>query len=169
MGRRDERFLALLQGEQGKLLRIAKAITGQEADAWDMVQEATLTAFDRFDELRGGDRVFAPWIRRILINRARNLLKSRSRLLPLEPMGTEVDPTPGPDMQLDQTLLWDEVMCLEMHHRHVLVLRFLVDLTVEEIAHALDVPVGTVKSRIHRALAVLRKRLTIEERGVVHP
>lgn len=157
----DERFLTLLRHEQGKLLRIARALTGQEADAWDMVQEATLAAYDRFDDLRGGEAAFGPWIRRILVNRTRNMLKSRSRMVPLEAPGEqELDPGPGPEQQFHNQALWDEVMRLEEHHRQVLVLRFLVDLPVEEIADVLDLPGGTVKSRLHRALGALRRRLS---------
>ncbi|HLN60314.1 MAG TPA: RNA polymerase sigma factor [Symbiobacteriaceae bacterium] len=158
----DDRFLTLLRTEQGKLLRIARALTGQEADAWDMVQETTLVAYDRFAELRGGDEAFGPWIRTILVNRTRNLLKARSRTIALEAptqLELEADPVPGPEQQLNHRLLWDEVMLLEEHHRQVLVLRYLVDMPVEAIAELLDVPAGTIKSRIHRALGALRKRL----------
>jgi RNA polymerase sigma factor (sigma-70 family) len=159
----DERFLALLRLEQGKLFRIARALTGQEADAWDMLQETTLAAYDRFAELRGGDAAFGPWIRSILVNRTRNLLRARSRTVPLDaPAEGEADPAPGPEQQLHQQALWDEVMLLDEHHRQVLVLRYLVDMPVEAIAGLLDVPAGTVKSRIHRALGALRKRLTAD-------
>lgn len=160
MRNHDDTFLTLLRQEEGKLFRIARGITGQEADAWDLVQEATLAAYDQFHRLRGGPAAFGPWIRRILVNRARNLLKARSRMVPLEAVAAgDPDPAPGPEEQLSHALLWGEVMALEEHQRQVLVLRFLVDMTVEEISRVLDVPEGTVKSRIHRALGALRKRL----------
>lgn len=163
----DEQFLSLLRQEQGKLMRIAKAITGQESDAWDMVQEATLTAYDRFGELRGGPESFGPWIRSILVNRSRNLLRKRSQTVPLEAVGSqaESDPGPGPEERLSQALLWDEVMALEEHHKQVLVLRFLVDMQVDDIAALLGLPSGTVKSRLHRALSALRKRLETSAKG----
>ena len=162
----DEQFLSLLRPEQGKMFRIARGITGQESDAWDIIQEATLAAYDQFHRLRGGPEAFGPWIRRILVNRARNFLKARSRLVPLEVVTDgEHGSWPGPEEQLDHNQLWSEVMALDEHHRQVLVLRFLVDMTVEEIARVLDVPPGTVKSRIHRALTALRKRLETGAKG----
>lgn len=165
----DEAFLVLLRQEQGRLLRIARAITGQDQDAWDMLQEATLAAYGRFAELKGGPGAFAPWIRRILINRSRNLLRARSRLLLLEAPGDATpDPEPGPEHRLSQTLLWDEVMAMEDHHRQALALRFLVDMNIEEIATVLAVPPGTVKSRIHRALGALRRRLETDENSEVN-
>ncbi len=162
----DEQFLRLLRAEQGKLMRIARALAGQEADAWDMVQEATLTAYDRFRELRGGPEAFGPWVRRILINKAKNLLRARNRTVVLDVVGgsDEPDPAPGPEEHLENAQLWDLVMGLDEHHRQVLVLRFLSDLQVDEMADLLGVPAGTVKSRIHRALGALRKRLGGVER-----
>lgn len=55
---------------------------------------------------------------------------------------------------------------LDGHHRQVLVLRFLVEMTVDEMAGELEVPAGTVNSRIHRRLIALRKRLAREQEGV---
>lgn len=166
MHARDAQFITLLEAEQGKLYRIARAVTGQDADAWDMVQEATLIAYDQFHTLRGGPAAFGPWIRRILVNRARNLLRARTRMVPLELVGeADPDPAPGPEQRLDQAQLWGQVMQLDDHHRQVLVLRFLVDMTVDELARLLDVPAGTVKSRLHRALGALRWRLDQENQA----
>lgn len=166
MKQNDELFLTLLKREHAKLLRIARALTGSEADARDMLQEATITAYHRFGDLRGGADSFAPWIRRILVNRCRNLLRDRSRLVALDAeVDLGADPQPGPVEQAENSLLWDEVMGLEPHHRQVLVLRYLVDLPVDEIAALLRVPSGTVKSRINRALGALRKRLVGPAKG----
>ncbi|HYF93968.1 MAG TPA: sigma-70 family RNA polymerase sigma factor [Symbiobacteriaceae bacterium] len=164
----DEQFLALLRNEEGKLLRLARALTGQDADAWDLLQEATLVAYSQFHKLRGGPDSFGPWIRHILVNRARNLLISRSRISLVESMSEETaSPEPGPEEQFNHTLLWVEVMALEDHHRQVLTLRFLADMKVEEIAILLHVPEGTVKSRINRALSALRVRLESGAKGAV--
>jgi RNA polymerase sigma factor (sigma-70 family) len=169
MRTRDEPFLALLRPEEGKLLRIARALTGREADAWEMVQDAVVQAYERFDTLRGGPESFAPWLRRILVNRCKNLLRGRARLVLLETAAeTEVDPAPGPEAQLEASQLWGEVMELAEDHRQVLTLRFLVDMPVPEIAALLGVPEGTIKSRLHRALGALRKRLQSTDEGVRH-
>ncbi|MGE5674754.1 MAG: RNA polymerase sigma factor [Mycobacterium leprae] len=161
----EEQFLKLLQAEQGKLLRIAFALTGQESDAWDMVQEATMRAYDRFGQLRGSEDAFGPWIRRILVNACKNLRRAQFRLVATEePLATAAAaPELGPEVQAEGAVLWDEVMQLPEHHRQVLVLRYLVDLSVDEMARLLWVPPGTVKSRLNRALGALRLRLESEE------
>lgn len=160
----DDQFLSLLREEQGKLLRIAWSITGQEADAWDMVQEASLAAYDNLHRFRGGAAAFDAWIRRILVNRCRNLLKARARMVPLEAVpDAQPGEAPSAEDQVERALLWDEVMQMDDHHRQVLTLRFLVDMTVEEIGTLLELPLGTVKSRLHRAAGALRKRLAEDE------
>lgn len=168
MRSRDEEFLRLLRQAQGKLLRIAWAITGQEADAWDMVQEASLVAYDQFPTLRGGTASFDAWIRQILVNRCRNLLKARLRTVALE-SAAELQPdiAPGPEEWVDRAHLWDVVMTLEEHHRQVLTLRFLADMQIDDIATFLDLPAGTVKSRLSRALGALRRRFESTEKGPV--
>lgn len=169
MRQRDEAFLALLRPEEGKLLRIARALTGREADAWEMVQDTVVQAYERFHTLRGGPEGFAPWIRRILVNRCKNLLRGRSRLVLLERAAeSEIDPGAGPEAQLEASQLWADVMELGEEHRQVLTLRYLVDMPVAEIASLLGVPEGTIKSRIHRALGALRKRLTADLKGADH-
>jgi len=172
----DERFLGLLHREQGKLLRLARMLVDQEDNAWDLVQDATLAAYTGFSRLRGGDESFGPWIRRILVNRARNRLRAQNRFVLLEEAAAQQpDPTPGPEERLDRRLLWSEVACLAPAHRQVLALRFLVDMEVADLARLLRVPEGTVKSRLHRALCALRERLLSkvpdqaeEEGGRVH-
>lgn len=169
MRQSDEAFLALLRPEEGKLLRIARALTGREADAWEMVQDAVVQAYERFHTLRGGPELFAPWIRRILVNRCKNLLRSRARLVLLETAAeADPDPTPGPEAQVEASHLWGEVMELAEDHRQVLTLRYLVDMQVSEIATLLGVAEGTVKSRIYRALGALRKRLAIDHEEANH-
>jgi len=64
----DEHFLGLLRREQGRLFRLARMLLGQEDDAWDLVQEATVEAYAHYPSLRGGDSVFGlragycPWM-----------------------------------------------------------------------------------------------------------
>lgn len=160
----DERFLGLLHREQGKLLRLARMLLGREDDAWDLVQEATLAAYAGLSHFRGGDESFGPWIGRILVNRARNRLRAQYRVLPLDDFHNDrPDPSPGPEESFERHLLWSAVAGLDPPHRQVLALRYLADLEVTDIAAFLKIPEGTVKSRLHRAIGVLRQRLQVED------
>nr|PZN71710.1 MAG: RNA polymerase subunit sigma [Bacillota bacterium] len=162
---KEERFFALYRPEQGKLYRTAWAILGNEADAADALQEATIRAYRAFGQLRGGDVAFPAWIRRILVNTCTQILRRRMRVIPVErPEDLKDHPVTQVDLPLDGDV-WDAVRSLDERYRAVVVLRFLNDMQLEEIAAALDIPLGTVKSRLHAALKQLRSRLqALEER-----
>lgn len=64
----QEEFLHLLQEHEGRLYRIALAITGRDADAWDALQDAVESAVRSLPELQGGAQAFPGWMRRIVVN-----------------------------------------------------------------------------------------------------
>lgn len=155
----EEQFFVLLKREQGKLYRTALAILGNEADARDAVQETVIRGFRAFGQLRGGAATFPAWIRRILVNQATQILRHRARVVPVEspeallPEAIEDGQTP------DHSDVWEAVRHLDPRYRTVVALRFLNDMQLEDIAQALAIPVGTVKSRLHAAMKQLRRRL----------
>jgi len=162
----EQDFIELLQKEEGKLLRIAWAMLGQESDAWDVLQEAVEQAWRHRRQLQGGPAAFPAWIRRIVVNRAIDHMRSRKRLILLEPAAMpEGDAAlPSPEVDVEARALWEELKVLEPDQRQVIVLRYLADLSLQEIADQVGIPLGTVKSRLYRALAHLRK--TWDERRV---
>lgn len=162
----EERFFALYKPEQGRLYRTAWAILGNEADAGDALQEATIRAYRAFDQLKGGEAAFPYWMRRILVNTCTQILRKRMRVIPVErPEDLAEEPTTG-DMDVPLgSEVWDAVRQLDERYRAVVVLRFLNDMQLEDIANALDIPLGTVKSRLHTALKVLRNKLHQHETG----
>ena len=142
--------------------RAAQLVTGDAAAAEDIAQEAFLAAvrnLDRFDRRRP----FGPWLHRIVVNRAIDWSRARSARAEVaaEAAGdvAAVQPSlpfaPEPDSELGAAL-----MGLGVEQRAVIVLRFLLDLTPGEIAHALDVPRGTINSRLRRGLDALGSRIT---------
>jgi RNA polymerase sigma-70 factor, ECF subfamily len=133
--------------------RTAFAVTGAEAAAEDVVQDAFERAFRglaRFD----GRRPFGAWLHRIVVNRALTLLRDERRLEPLEgtPEGMGAD---DPHAGGDRALL-ARIAGLAPERRAVLILRYGLGHSVAEIAELIELPVGTVQSRLARALAQLR-------------
>jgi RNA polymerase sigma-70 factor (ECF subfamily) len=135
--------------------RVARAVTGRRDMADDVAQDAFERAFaalHRFDRRRP----FAPWLHRIVVNRSLDLLRSERRLVgadALEAMGEDDRPnhTGG-----DRALL-AAVAGLSPQRRVVIVLRYGLGYAPAEIAELLDLPVGTVHSRLARALEELRE------------
>ena len=120
-----------------------------------------MRALDRFD----GRRPFAPWINRIVVNRA--IDHSRSRALRRE-VGAELAESaeaPAAEERISDDLM-RALAALGAEQRAVVVLRYLLDWTPGEIARALSIPRGTVNSRLRRALDRLAAELEEgDERG----
>ena len=147
--------------------RAAYAVTADRALADDAAQEAIQKAFgalDRFDE----SRPFAPWLKRIVVNRAIDHLRRSRRLEVLHDEETAFHTWAVGESAEEDLRHWaiaDAVAALGAGKRVVVVLHYWLDLPVEEIAGILGLPVGTVGSRLSRALAELRTAL--EEEHVV--
>lgn len=142
-------------------------LTGNREDALDVAQEALLRFFatlDRFHE----DRPIRPYLLRIVRNLAMDLFRRR-RVRRAESLDAGelqrqvVDERPGPEETTRRTELrrriWRALGELSPAKREILVLRDYHDLTYAEIARVLDIPLGTVMSRLHAARKALREVL----------
>jgi RNA polymerase sigma-70 factor (ECF subfamily) len=135
--------------------RAAYLVTHDAQAAEDIAQEsflAAIRALDRFDR----KRPFGPWLHRIVVNRAIDWTRARTLRSEVE----LVDSLPGTG---DTTDVGDDVLGalarLPAEHRAVIVMRYLLELTPGEIAEALDLPRGTVNSRLRRGLDSLADEL----------
>jgi RNA polymerase sigma factor (sigma-70 family) len=131
----------------------------------DVTQDAFLRAWQELPRLRDTDR-FAPWLHRILVNRARDVERMQRRHVQPVALGSIADAAdrrPGggnPAAEVDRiTDLHRALTFLPVEQRAVIGLHYLADLTLPEVASMLGIPQGTAKSRLHAALAVLRRRL----------
>ncbi len=162
-------FGALVEGDLAAMVRLATVVSGNPADAEDIVQEAltkVLQSLRRFDE----SRPFRPWFATIVANQARNWKRSRGRRMRLvERIAVQAS---LPVRSVDELVIEaDEasrvvgaLQTLERLDREVLALRFLVGLSERESADALGLALGTVKSRTSRALAKLRTQLDSDQK-----
>jgi RNA polymerase sigma-70 factor, ECF subfamily len=135
--------------------RVARAVTGRRDMADDVAQDAFERAFaalHRFDRRRP----FAPWLQRIVVNRSLDLLRSERRLVGPEAL----DRLEGEwrDHAEEDRRLLAAVTGLSPQRRVVIVLRYGLGHSPAAIAALLDLPVGTVHSRLARALDDLRER-----------
>lgn len=159
-------YFELLRGHQGYLERIALAMLGNRADAEDALQETALAGYRHFDQLQGGEHAFGAWIRRILIRQCSQILAGRGRtVLDPDPAAYIPDSAPGPDA--DSTAIWEMVARLPDLLRPVVVLRYLLDMPQQEIADLMGIPIGTVKSRLGKALSLLRTMDAEERRSAL--
>jgi RNA polymerase sigma-70 factor (ECF subfamily) len=140
--------------------RTARLILGDPNEAEDATHDAALAAWRRFPELREAAR-FEAWFGRILVNACRDRLRARRRLpinVDVAGVGSLRDArwTDPADAVVREELLRNAIRSLSPEHREVVVLRYFVDLTVEQIAERTGSRAGTVKSRLHYALRQMR-------------
>ena len=164
----EEAFAKLVELHEKRVYALALRLTGNQEDAADVAQEAFLSAWRGLPNFRG-DAGFSTWLYRLTSNAAiDHLRKTRRRKaessLDDTAMGLEVpDPAPTPQDQAETESLREAVRWglgeLTQEHLQALTLREYQELSYEEIAAQLGVDLGTVKSRISRARAALRKIL----------
>jgi RNA polymerase sigma-70 factor, ECF subfamily len=132
--------------------RTALLITHDRAAAEDIAQEAfvsALRALPRFDRRRP----LRPWLHRIVVNRAIDWARARRLRQEVDVAAVPEPVAPPPDLGLGE--LGAAIARLTPEHRAVVVMRYLLELTPGEIADVLDLPRGTVNSRLRRGLDAL--------------
>lgn len=155
-------FDRLIDRELATAYRTAAVLLGDWGEAEDATQDALEKAWRQWGRLRDEERAGA-WFGRILVNVCRDRLRARSRAtvreIPDVPMP---DPTGRAD---EREAILSALGTLGPDQRVVVVLRFYLDLSIDAIAERTGSPSGTVKSRLHHALAELRAAYDAQARA----
>ena len=170
---KPEAFTELVNRYERNIYRLALNLTGNRADAEDVLQEAFLKAYSHLDQFQGNSR-FYTWLVRIAVNEGLMKLRKRrsDKSTSLDEMGeTEDDAVPRqlvawedtPEQRYAKTelqsILSEAVESLEPTFRTVFVLRDIEDFSTQETAELLSLSIPAVKSRLLRARLKLRQRL----------
>ena len=170
---RDERaFRELIEAHRDRVYNICYRMLGNRHESEDVAQEVFITVFKQIDTFRE-EAKFSTWLYRVAVNHCKNRIKYLARRFDkardeLDEQGTNGTPIGAPvpnapDRALEgaqmEKLMQDAIAALEEDQRIVVVLRDVEDLSIEEICEITGLPDGTVKSRLHRARLVLRKKL----------
>jgi RNA polymerase sigma-70 factor (ECF subfamily) len=168
-------FAELVELYKDKIYHLGYRMLNQKQEAEDIVQETFLrvyTNLDRYDE----NQKFSTWIYRIATNLCIDRLRKRkpSFSIDAEMMdgeGTDLhamlaSDDAGPDEELilseTQHNIREAIQTLPDKYKTVVILRYLHDMSLQEISDVLDMPVTTIKTRVHRGREFLRKRLESE-------
>ena len=161
-------FGELVRRYQRAVHRLAWSLTRNASDADDLAQETFVRAWGAIGRFETGHPLY-PWLARIVTNLAFSLFRTRRRKpeTSIEPLveaghqwGTDDDPADHAARDEHHAVLRACFGELAAEHQAVLALRVMQDLSYEEIASALNVPIGTVMSRLSRARADLKRRIT---------
>lgn len=163
-------FDALIGTRLDRCYRIAWSILLDESDAADAVQDGFVLAWRDLPRLRTAG-AFDGWLNQVMVNAARTLRRRRSRLRRMIVMTVDdepIEPTPAPGDPIDIRHVADADAIarafdrLPPDQRAILVLHHVEEQPVDQIAHALGIPPGTVKSRLHTARRALGAALEAE-------
>lgn len=171
---RTEAFGELVRRYQNRLYNSVYRFVGNADDAHDVVQDAFLSAYQSLAAFKGGAQFFT-WMYRIAVNTAITLKRRRKVVLRLHAAGPDGEPAMEPadrsesarpeyaaEMAEEEKKVHEALARLTEEHRAVVIMKDLDGMKYEEIAEVLDVPVGTIRSRIHRARTELRQFLESE-------
>lgn len=166
---RHEKYELLVKRHERGLIQFARRLLRSEEDAYDCAQEAFLAAYRNLG--RYSDKyTFRAWLYAIARNKALDMLRRQRVTVSLDDQSSAwSDPDPGPEqiwLAKEQAVLLQEVLqVLPEHYSQTLYLRYRQELSYEEIAVVLDVPVNRIKTYLHRGKEKLRCELG--KRGVV--
>ncbi|ADV13771.1 RNA polymerase sigma factor [Mesorhizobium ciceri] len=168
LARDGDAFRTIIKTHNQRLYRIARGVVRNDSEAEDIVQEAYVKAFAHLDAFRG-DSSLATWLSRIVINEALGRLRKRRKTvaLPENPQAEIIrfplNPSDDPERTMAQRqilqLVEQATDSLPDVYRTVFVARVIEGLSIEETADLLGVRPQTVKTRLHRARALVRKAL----------
>ena len=146
-----ERFTELVLESEQTLYRVSMSMLKNETDCEDAVQSAILAAYEKLDTLKN-EEFFKTWLVRILINICNRQLRTRTRVISIS------EYTDTPAISHDRDIDIDVKMALEqlpVKIREVVVLHYIEDFSVKEISRILQIPSGTVKSRLSKGRKLL--------------
>ncbi|MFJ7952602.1 sigma-70 family RNA polymerase sigma factor [Lysinibacillus sp. NPDC096418] len=153
----DKAFLKLFQQYEEDIYRMAYVYVKNKDDALDIVQEVAYQSFKNISTLKKPE-YFKTWMMKIAINCALNLIKKNKKVIQLKPEFEVLVGSADEDISLSLSL--QELMdALQEDEKSVILLKYYNDRTLKEISEILEIPLGTAKSILYRALDKLRQNI----------
>ncbi|NHM34064.1 sigma-70 family RNA polymerase sigma factor [Neobacillus terrae] len=154
----DKAFLALFQEYEQDIYRMAFVYVKNQDDALDVVQETAYFSFKSIKSLKE-PKYCKTWLIKIAISCSLNLLRKHKKIVQFKPeLEGDISGDVNEDIDLEMTVR-DLIEQLNVDEKSVIILRFYEELTFKEISETLDIPLGTSKTVLYRALDKLRKKM----------
>ena len=147
---KNESFEYLIEKSKTKMYKTAMAILKNDDDACDAIQDALLSAYKNFDNLRE-KQYFSTWIIRILINKCYDTISKNKKVININQQLEKNNNDSYYDFYKEESLLETTLSQIDSDLKIVTVLYYYDDFSIKDISNALNIPEGTVKSRLSRA------------------
>ena len=153
-------LVQLIMAQKQDFYKLAYIYMKNEQDTLDVMQNMIVVLYESIRKLRK-ESSFYSWSRTILVNCCKSQLQKNKKIVSLDNVREEA--YDGKFSQRDTKLMLKKYLSLlNPEHQEVIKLRYFLDLDYKTIAETLDIPLGTVKSRIHMGLKNLRQRMEVE-------
>lgn len=152
--KKEEALIELISENRENFYRLSYSYVKNSEDALDIVQDSIQKALLKIGELRDGQKLKS-WFYRIVVNTSLDFLRRRKKMIVVEDTKLE-SYAHGKSDRYQDIDLGNSIDMLPPIYRTVIVLRYFEDLKIDEIAEILEENQSTIKTRIHRALSMLR-------------
>lgn len=154
----EETLISYIKENEDKFYRIAFSYSKNEESALDIVQEAILKSLNHINKLKKEEYV-KTWFYRILINECLQYIKKNKRIITYESQEIENKIEWNDDISINGIDMYKYIQNLNKNLRTVIILRYFEDMKIEEIAKITKTNINTVKSRLYKALEILKKSI----------
>lgn len=155
----SDAFFTLFQQCEKEIYRTAFLYVKNQSDALDIVQETAYRSFKSIKNLKE-PKYFRTWIIKIAISCAIDLLRKQKNVIQLHPEAIEIEISTSKEDDIDlEITVRDLIEFLNEVEKSVIILRFYEGLTIKEVSQTINVPLGTTKTILYRALGKLRGKL----------
>ena len=161
---KDQNFANLIEENKLRFHKTAKIILKNDDDSYDALQEALLSMYQKYDQLENKE-YFSTWSTRIVINKCYDLLrKNKNNIQPIdEVIENDINLSHYDEYEVDKYGIKKAMENLNEDQKLITILYYYDDYSIKEISEIMDIPEGTVKSRLSKARELLKQKLEKEE------
>ena len=158
-------FTKLIEENKLKFYKTAKVILKNDDDIYDALQEALISMYQNYEQLKD-KKYFSTWATRIVINKCYDLLrKNRNKVIPInEKVENDIKIAKYDEYEVDEYGIKEAMKYLNEDLKLITILYYYDDYSIKEISHIINIPEGTVKSRLSKAREILKQKL--EKEGI---
>lgn len=161
---KEQNFTNLIEENKLRFYKTAKIILKNDDDIYDALQEALISIYKNYDQLKNIE-YFSTWATRIVINKCYDLLrKNRNNVIPIdENLENDIQIAQYDEYEIDKYGIKKAMESLNEDLKLITILYYYDNYSVKEISQIVDIPEGTVKSRLSKAREILKQKLEKEE------
>lgn len=161
---KEQTFTELIEENKLRFYKTAKAILKNDDDTYDAIQEALISMYKNYGQLKNKE-YFSTWATRIIINKCYDLLrKNKNNIVPIdERVERGINMARYDRYELDEYGIKEAIECLKEDFKLIVILYYYDNYSIKEISQIVNIPEGTVKSRLSKAREILKQKLGKEE------